>query len=172
MAINLLETVQALQQTLSLAAKQSLDRRFGALFDKVYRDDVLWCAWHQVRANGGGPGIDGETIDYIENEIGVTEFLHELRDELQHETYRPQPVKRVWIEKPGQKDARRPLGIPIVRDRVAQTAVRLVIEPIFETNFLDCSHGFRPGRKPHDAIRVIDRGITFEGYREVVDADL
>ena len=171
-AINLLETVQALQETLSLAAKQSLDRRFGALYDKVYRDDVLWQAWRLVRNKGGGPGIDGETIEYIENEIGVTAFLRKLRDELKNETYRPQPVKRVWIEKPGQKDARRPLGIPIVKDRVCQTAVRLVIEPIFETNFLDCSHGFRPGRKPHDAIRVIDRSITFEGYREVVDADL
>lgn len=172
MAINLLETVQALQETLSLAAKQSLDRRFGALYDKVYRDDVLWQAWRLVRNNGGGPGIDGETIDYIENELGVMEFLHELRDELKNETYRPQPVKRVWIEKPGQQDAQRPLGIPVVKDRVCQTAVRLVVEPIFETNFLDGSHGFRPGRKPHDAIRVIDRGITFEGYREVVDADL
>jgi len=171
-AINLLETVQALQQTLSLAAKQSLDRRFGALYDKVYRLDVLWCAWRQVRANGGGPGIDGETLEYIETEIGEMEFLLELRDELQNETYRAQPVKRVWIEKPGRKDARRPVGIPIVRDRVVQTAVRLVIEPIFETNFLDCSFGFRPGRKPHDAIRRIERSITFEGYREVVDADL
>jgi len=170
-AINKLETVQALQETLSLAAKQSLDRRFGALFDKVYRDDVLWQAWRQVRANGGGPGIDGETIDYIENEIGVMAFLRELRDELKNETYRAQPVKRVWIEKPGSAD-KRPLGVPIVKDRVCQTAVKLVIEPIFETNFLDCSHGFRPGRKPHDAIREIERAITFEGYREVIDADL
>ena len=109
MAINLLETVQALQQTLSLAAKQSLDRRFGALYDKVYRLDVLWQAWRLVRNNGGGPGIDGETIEYIENELGEMTFLHELRDELQNETYRPQPVKRVWIEKPGQKGAQRPL---------------------------------------------------------------
>ncbi len=170
-AINLLETVQALQETLSLAAKQSLDRRFGALYDKVYRDDVLWCAWRLVRANGGGPGVDGETIDYIENEIGVMKFLGELRNELKDENYRAQPVKRVWIEKSGQKD-KRPLGIPIVKDRVCQTAVRLVIEPIFETNFLDCSHGFRPGRKPHDAIGQIERSITFEGYREVIDADL
>jgi len=170
-AINKLETVQALQETLSLAANQSLDRRFGALFDKVYRDDVLWQAWRQVRANGGGPGIDGETIDYIENEIGVMRFLHELRDELKDETYRAQPVKRVWIDKPGSAD-KRPLGVPIVKDRVCQTAVKLVIEPIFETNFLDCSHGFRPGRKPHDAIREIERSITFEGYREVIDADL
>ena len=171
MAINVLETVAALQETLSQAAKQSLDRRFGALFDKVYRDDVLWQAWFQVRRNAGGPGIDNETIEFIENEIGVSAFLRELRDELKSETYRAQPVKRVWIEKPGST-VKRPLGIPIVKDRIAQTAVRLVIEPIFETNFLNCSHGFRPGRKPHDAIDVIQRSITFEGYREVVDADL
>jgi len=171
-AINVLETVQALQETLSQAAKQSLDRRFGALFDKVYRMDVLWDAWRAVRRNGGGPGIDEETIETIENEIGVIEFLRQLRDELQNDTYRAQPVKRVWIDKPGQKDAKRPLGIPLVRDRVVQTAVKLVIEPIFETNFLDNSYGFRPGKSPHDAINVIQRSITFEGYREVVDADL
>ncbi len=171
MAINVLATVQALQETLSHAAKQSLDRRFGALFDKVYRDDVLWQAWFQVLRNGGGPGIDNETLEFIENEIGVSAFLRDLRDELKSETYRAQLVKRVWIEKPGSV-VKRPLGIPIVKDRVAQTAVRLVIEPIFETNFLNCSHGFRAGRKPHDAIDVIQRSITFEGYREVVDADL
>lgn len=170
-AINMLETVQALQETLSLAAKQSLDRRFGALFDKVYRLDVLWQAWRLVRRNGGGPGIDGETLEYIETEIGVREFLGELRDELMHGTYRAQPVKRVWIDKPGTA-GKRPLGVPVIKDRVCQTAVKLVIEPIFETNFLDCSHGFRPGRRPHEAIREIERGITFAGYREVIDADL
>ena len=91
MAINVLATVAALQETLSHAAKQSLERRFGALFDKVYRDDVLWQAWDQVRRNGGGPGIDKETIESIENQIGVSAFLRELRDELKSETYRAQP---------------------------------------------------------------------------------
>ncbi len=134
MAMNLLETVERLQQTLSDAAKASLDRRFGALFDKVYRKDVLWQAWRLVRRNNGGPGIDGETCDYIENEIGVSVFLAELRDELKAGTYRPQPVKRCWIDKPGRTE-KRPLGIPVVRDRVAQTAMKLVLEPIFETNF-------------------------------------
>ena len=90
MAIKVLATVQALQETLSHAAKQSLDRRFGALFDKVYREDVLWDAWRSVRNNGGGPGIDEETIDYIENEIGVARFLGDLRDELRSDRYRPQ----------------------------------------------------------------------------------
>lgn len=170
-AINV-SKVQDLQETLSQAAKQSLDRKFGALYDKVYRLDVLLKAWHLVYAKGGGPGIDQETLDYILNEMGVEVFLSQLRDELQSGTYRPQPVKRVWIEKPGQANARRPLGIPAIRDRVVQTAVRLVIEPIFEANFLDCSFGFRPGKSPHQAIDVIQRSITFGGYREVIDADL
>jgi len=171
-AINMLEEVQALQETLSQAAKQSLDRKFGALFDKVYRMDVLWSAWRLVRRNNGGPGIDEETLDCIENEIGVMQFLDELRDQLRDDTYRAQPVKRVWIEKPGQNDPKRPLGVPIVRDRVVQTAVRLVIEPIFEANFLEHSYGFRPGKSPHGAIKTIQRSITFDGYREVIDADL
>ncbi len=171
MAINLLETVERLQRTLSDAAKASLDRRFGALFDKVYRRDVLWQAWRLVRRNNGGPGIDGETCDYIENEIGVSVFLAELRDELKTGTYQPQPVKRCWIEKPGRKE-KRPLGIPVVRDRVAQTAMKLVLEPIFETNFDQDSYGFRPGKSAHEAISEIQRSITFQGYREVVDIDL
>ena len=145
MARNLLETVERVQQTLSDAAKASLDRRFGALFDKVYRKDVLWQAWRLVRANHGGPGIDGQTCKYIENEIGVSVFLGELRDELRAGTYRPQPVKRCWIDKSGTTD-KRPLGIPVVRDRVAQTAMKLVLEPIFETNFDQDSYGFRPGK--------------------------
>ncbi len=141
-AINVFQ-VPALQATLSQAAKQSLDRRFGALYDKVYRLDVFLKAWHLVYANGGGPGIDEETVDYILNEIGVDQFIHQLHIELKTGTYRPQPVKRVWIAKPGQPDARRPLGIPIVRDRVVQTAVRLILEPIFETNFPAICHDIR-----------------------------
>ena len=169
--MNMLVAVERLQRALSDAAKASLDRRFGALFDKVYRKDVLWQAWRLVRRNGGGPGIDEVTIDVIENEIGVGVFLRELRDELRSGTYQPQPVKRCWIEKPGRAE-KRPLGIPIVRDRVVQTAVRLVLEPIFETNFDPCSYGFRPGKNAHQAISEIQRSITFQGYREVVDLDL
>jgi group II intron reverse transcriptase/maturase len=167
----MLATVERLQRTLSDTAKASLDRRFGALFDKVYRKDVLWQAWRLVRANNGGPGIDEQTCDYIENEIGVIPFLAELRDELRTGTYRPQPVKRCWIDKPGRKD-KRPLGIPVVRDRVAQTAMKLVLEPIFETNFDRDSYGFRPGKSAQDAISEIQRSITFQGYREVADIDL
>jgi group II intron reverse transcriptase/maturase len=169
--MNLLETVERLQQTLSDAAKASLDRRFGALFDKVYRKDVLWDAWRRVRANKGGPGVDGETIEYIEDEIGVGAFLRELRDELKSGCYRPQPVKRSWIDKPGRSE-KRPLGIPVVRDRVAQTATKLVLEPIFETNFDQDSYGFRPGKSAQEAISEIQRSITFQRYREVVDIDL
>lgn len=167
----MLEKVQALQQTLSDAAKRSLDRRFGALYDKVYRKDVLWEAWQRVRRNDGAPGVDEETFQYIEEELGVMEFLLELREDLRAERYRPKPVRRVWIEKPGKAD-KRPLGIPVIRDRVVQMAVKLVIEPIFETNFLSCSYGFRPGRSAQQAVHEIRRSITFERRHVVVDADL
>ena len=163
--------VQALQQTLSDAAKRSLDRRFGALYDKVYRWDVLLEAWERVRRNRGAPGIDGESIDYIIEEIGVGDFLRDIQQQLREERYRATPVKRCWIDKPG-KPEKRPLGIPVVRDRVVQMAVKLVIEPIFETNFLKCSYGFRPGRSAHQAIAEIRRSVTFERRHVVVDADI
>ena len=144
MAMNLLATVERLQRTLSDAAKASLDRRFGALFDKIYRKDVLWQAWRLVRRNNGGPGIDGQTCEYIENEIGVGAFLSALRDELRAGTYRPQPVKRCWIDKSGTTD-KRPLGIPTVKDRVAQAIVKNALEPEWESEFEANSYGFRPG---------------------------
>ncbi|MDY6974004.1 MAG: group II intron reverse transcriptase/maturase [Thermodesulfobacteriota bacterium] len=163
--------VSDLQSKLSHAAKQSLDRRFGALYDKIYREDVIWEAWKRVKANKGGPGVDEQDFKYIEESIGVEQFLREIRDELKSESYRPLPVLRCYIDKPG-KPEKRPLGIPIIKDRVCQMACKLVIEPIFETNFLECSHGFRPGRSAHDAIRVIDRHITFREQSIVIDADI
>lgn len=163
--------VQDLQSTLSRAAKQSLDRKFGALYDKIYREDVLWVAWRRVRANKGKPGIDEQSIGYIEEEIGVKPFLAELQEILRSRRYSPLPVRRCWIEKPGSPEER-PLGIPVVRDRVVQVATKIVIEPIFETNFLECSHGFRPGRSPHKAIRAIDAAITFRRQTLVIDADI
>ncbi len=163
--------VSDLQSKLSHAAKQSLDRKFGALYDKIYREDVIWEAWKRVKANKGGPGVDEQDFKYIEENIGVEQFLMEIRDELKSESYRPMPVLRCYIDKPG-KPEKRPLGIPIIKDRVCQMAGKLVIEPIFETNFLGCSHGFRPGRSAHDAIRVIDRKITFKGQTIVIDADI
>ena len=163
--------VLALQSKLSHAAKQSLDRKFGALYDKIYREDVIAEAWKRVRANKGAPGVDKQDFDYIEEVIGVDRFLAKVRTQLKSESYRPQPVLRCYIEKPG-KPEKRPLGIPAIVDRVCQMATKLVIEPIFEPNFLDCSHGFRPGRSAHDAMRIIDRAITFKGQRLVIDADI
>ncbi len=163
--------VSDLQSKLSHAAKQSLDRKFGALYDKIYREDVILEAWKRVKANKGAPGVDKQDFEHIENVIGVGQFLAEVREQLKSERYRPQPVLRCYIEKPG-KPEKRPLGIPVIFDRVCQMACKLVIEPIFEANFLDCSHGFRPGRSAHDGIRIIDRTITFKGKHIVVDADI
>ena len=163
--------VNELQDTLCRAAKQSLDRKFGALYDKIYRSDVLWEAWKRVKKKKGAAGIDGQTIEYIEEVIGVVPFLVELQQELHTQDYEPEAVLRQWIPKPGSKD-KRPLGIPVIRDRVAQTAAKLVLEPIFEANFLNVSYGFRPGRSAHDAIDTIRRSITFERRYIVIDADI
>jgi RNA-directed DNA polymerase len=170
-AMNVRNKVSDLQSKLSHAAKESLDRKFGALYDKIYREDVMLEAWKRVKANKGGPGVDEQDFRYIEDEIGIEKFLTELREELQNESYRPLPVLRCYIDKPG-KPEKRPLGIPIIKDRVCQMAGKLVIEPIFEANFLESSYGFRPERSAHDAIRVIDRHITFKGQTEIIDADI
>jgi group II intron reverse transcriptase/maturase len=170
-AMNMRNKVQALQAKLSHVAKQSLDRRFGALYDKIYREDVLWVAWERVRANKGSPGIDQQSIEYIEEELGVEAFLWEIREELHSKKYRPQAVKRCWIDKPG-KPEKRPLGIPVIKDRVIQAATKLVIEPIFEANFLPCSYGFRPGISAHKAIRAIRLAVAFKGQTTVIDADI
>ena len=170
-ARNVRSKVQAIQTKLSHAAKQSLDRRFGALYDKIYREDVLWVAWKKVRANKGAPGIDQQSFEYIEEEIGVEAFLREIREELHSKSYRPQAVRRCWIDKPGKLE-KRPLGIPVVKDRVIQAATKLVIEPIFEANFLPCSYGFRPGISAHKAIKAIDVAVTFKRQITVIDADI
>lgn len=171
MARNMRLKVRLLQDKLSRAAKQSLDRRFGALYDKLYREDVLWTAWQQVRVNRGAPGVDRQSIEYIEEVIGVEEFLSRIGEELREKRYRPQAVRRCWIDKPG-KPEKRPLGIPVVKDRVVQMAAKLVLEPIFETNFLDCSFGFRPGRNAHMALKKIRSQITFGRQTVVIDADI
>jgi RNA-directed DNA polymerase len=170
-AMKMQNKVQALQSALSCAAKQSRERRFGALYDKIYRPDVLLMAWKSVRANKGAPGIDGESIVYIEEQIGELKFLQEIHEELKAQRYRPTAVRRCWIPKEG-KPEKRPLGIPIVKDRVVQAATKIVIEPIFETNFLACSNGFRPKRSTHTAIRQIQEAITFGKQRVVIDADI
>ena len=170
-AMNVRNSVQALQGKLSHAAKQSLDRKFGALYDKIYRKDVLLLAWQKVKANKGAPGVDDQDFEYIEEEIGADRFLSQIEDELRGYSYRPLPVLRHWIDKPG-KPEKRPLGIPVIKDRVVQMACKLIIEPIFETNFLECSHGFRPGRKAHDAMQAIRGAITFKRQTTVIDADI
>ena len=163
--------VQALQIKLFHAAKQSLDRKFGALYDKIYRKDVLLEAWRRVKANRGAPGIDRQDFEYIEDKIGLEKFLSEIHEELKARRYRPEPVLRCWIEKPGKAE-KRPLGLPTIRDRVVQMAAKLVLEPIFEANFLECSYGFRPKRSAHDAVATIARTITFKRQTVVIDADI
>jgi RNA-directed DNA polymerase len=171
MAKNMRKTVRHLQGKLSRAAKQSLDRRFGALYDKLYREDVLRTAWQQVRVNRGAPGVDRQSIAHIEEVIGAEKFLAQIGEELREKRYRPQAVRRCWIDKPG-KPEKRPLGIPVVKDRVVQMAAKLVLEPIFEANFLDCSYGFRPGRGAHQALKKIRSAITFGRQTVVIDADI
>jgi RNA-directed DNA polymerase len=162
--------VRALQQTLYRAAKADPGRRFHALMDKVYRRDVLARAWFNVRRNDGAPGIDQVTLSVVE-EYGVTRLLGELAADLRGGGYRPLPARRVFIPKPGQPGERRPLSVPAVRDRIAQAAVKLVIEPVFEADFLPCSFGFRPRLSAHDALQVvIDEAWC--GRRWVVETDI
>ncbi|MGH3601907.1 MAG: group II intron reverse transcriptase/maturase [Pseudonocardiaceae bacterium] len=162
--------VRALQHALYRAAKADPGRRFHALYDKVHRRDVMWRAWGQVRANNGAPGIDQITLTDVEEEYGVTRLLGELEAELKAGVYRPLPARRVFIPKPGT-DERRPLSIPSVRDRIVQAATKIVLEPIFEADFLPCSYGFRPKRSAHDGLQVlVDE--SFAGARWVVETDV
>lgn len=164
-----IENVRALQRKLYVAAKQNRERKFPALLDRIARPDVLLHAWEQVRRNRGSAGIDGETLRAVEA-YGVERMLEELRERLLAGRYRPQPSRRVYIPKPGRPGEERPLSIPRVRDRVAQTAAKLVLEPIFEASFLPTSFGFRPKRKAHDALELIRKTVN-QGARWVVDLD-
>jgi RNA-directed DNA polymerase len=163
------DKVQVLQRTLYRAAKADPGRRFHALYDKVHRRDVLERAWEQVRRNRGAPGIDRTTIAMVE-EYGVARLLDELATDLREGGWRPLPARRVWIPKPGSTE-QRPLSIPAVRDRIVQAALKLVIEPVFEADFVPDSYGFRPKRGAHDALQVlIDE--AWRGRRWVVETDI
>jgi RNA-directed DNA polymerase len=162
------ESVRQLQRKLYVAAKQEPKRRFHQLYDKVYRADILHHAYALAKFNAGAPGVDGVTFEYIETQ-GLEEWLEALRKELQEETYKASPVRRVMIPKPGGGE--RPLGIPTIRDRVAQTAAKLVLEPIFEADFEASAYAYRPRRKAEDAVREVHR-LLCQGYTDVVDADL
>ena len=163
----LMKTVEELQDSLYHAAKNK-KTKFNILKDKILRMDVLEEAWNRVRENRGTEGIDKESIEDIERN-GVQQFLQQLQDELCHETYRTGKVRRVFIPKDNGKT--RPLGIPNVRDRVVQQAVKLVIEPIFEVGFQDFSYAYRPGKSAKDASAEIYKWLNF-GFTRIIDADI
>jgi len=164
-----IDKVRALQRALYVAAKRNGRRKFPALYDRIALPTVLRRAWEQVRRNKGAAGIDGETIQGVEA-YGVERMLAELRALLTSGRYRPQAARRVYIPKPGRSAERRPLSIPRIRDRVLQTAARLVLEPIFEASFLPCSYGFRPKRSAHQALECIRKEVN-GGVRWVVEVD-
>jgi RNA-directed DNA polymerase len=161
--------VRRLQRKLWAAAKQSPERRFHALYDRIHRGDVLWEAWERVRENRGAAGVDRVTLAYVQEVYGVSRLLGELQADLRAGTYRPAPARRVDIPKP--QGGTRPLGIPPVRDRVAQQAAKIVLEPVFEADFAPCSYGFRPKRSATQAMERLRAGFI-DGCQFVAEFDI
>src|SRR5512143_2799476 len=168
MSLQTPDNIRRLQRKLYLKAQAEPDFRFYLLYDKIYREEILGHAYDLARANAGAPGVDGVSFAMIEA-AGREEWLSGLRTELIEKTYRPDPVRRVTIPKPGGGE--RPLGIPTIRDRVVQTAAKIVLEPIFEADFEDSAYGYRPRRGAIDAVKETHR-LMCRGYTDVVDADL
>ena len=168
MSLETPEKIRSLQRKLYSKAKAEPAFRFYLLYDKICREDILSHAYARARENAGAPGVDGVTFEQIEA-AGVEAWLAGLREDLVSKTYRPDPVRRVMIPKPGGGE--RPLGIPTIRDRVAQTAAKIVLEPIFEADFEDSAYGYRPRRSAVDAVKETHR-LVCRGYTNVVDADL
>ncbi|MFO7745502.1 MAG: group II intron reverse transcriptase/maturase [Psychroflexus sp.] len=162
------EKVRKLQETLNAKAKESPGYRFYVLYDKIYREDVLWYAYRLCRANGGAAGVDGMTFAEVER-YGRERWLGELAEMLRNKQYRADAIRRVYIPKPNGKE--RPLGIPTIKDRVVQTAAVLVLEPIFEADLQPEQYAYRPDRSAHDAIRAV-HALVNTGHTEVIDADL
>jgi len=168
MSLSTPESVQKLQTALHDKAKEAPNFRFYALYDKVYRKDVLAFAYECCKANGGAAGVDGQTFEDIEA-YGKERWLDELAQELKNRTYQPLPVRRVYIPKPDGKQ--RPLGVPAIRDRAAEMAAVLVLEPIFEADLQPEQYAYRKDRSALDAVRHVHKLIN-TGHEEIVDADL
>src|SRR6266705_6470427 len=168
MSLTTPDRIRDLQLKLYRKAKNEPGFRFYQLYDKVYREDILLHAYLVAKANDGAPGVDGESFQDIESG-GREEWLNGLRKDLHDKTYKPQPVRRKMIDKPGGGE--RPLGIPTIRDRVAQTAAKLILEPIWEADLEPNAYGYRPRKSAHDAIKKVHK-LLCEGYTDVVDADL
>ncbi|MFI5091719.1 MAG: reverse transcriptase domain-containing protein, partial [Terriglobales bacterium] len=168
MSLKTPDGIRGLQRKLYVKAKTEPDFRFYILYDKVWRADILRHAYELARANKGAPGVDGITFEQIEAS-GLENWLSRLGEELRAKTYRCQPVRRVMIPKPGGGE--RPLGIPTIRDRVAQTAAKLVLEPVFEADLEPAAFGYRPKRGAGDAIQAV-LTLLRRGHTDVVDADL